>query len=172
MEIRDASRAHKLVTLIEIVSPSNKQPGQDRRAYQQEQREVLDSDASLVEIDLLRSGERLLPNPNLEEFVANLDAPPDYLVAVNRAWRRIGVLSDYELFPIGVRDTLPWIPIPLTEHLPAPALDLQWVFNQAYDRGPYRRGAVDYHEPPNPTLAESDCEWARQVLAQHQAQQS
>jgi hypothetical protein len=102
---------------------------------------------------------------NLEEFVAKLDPQPDYLVTVNRAWRRLGVAADYQLFPIGVRETLPCIPIPLTERLAESVLDLQWVFNQAYDRGPYQRGAVDYHQPPEPPLAEPDREWARQVLA-------
>jgi hypothetical protein len=169
VEIRDTSRGHKLVTLIEIVSPSNKRPGADRRAYQHKQREVLDSDASLVEIDLLRSGERLLPNMNLDEFVAKLDPQPDYLISINRAWRRIGALSDYELFPVGLRETLPCIPIPLTEHIAEPTLDLQWVFNQAYDRGPYRRGAVDYTQPPEPPLGEADLAWVSQMLAEQRA---
>src|SRR6266542_250856 len=35
IEIRDPTRGHHLVTLIEIVSPSNKRPGADRRAYLQ-----------------------------------------------------------------------------------------------------------------------------------------
>ena len=54
VEIRDSLRGHKLVTLIEILSPSNKRPGPDRVAYRLKQQEVLESDASLVEIDLLR----------------------------------------------------------------------------------------------------------------------
>jgi hypothetical protein len=62
VESRDASRGHKLITLIEIVTPSNKRTGVDRRTYLREQREVLESDASLIEIDLLRAGERLLSN--------------------------------------------------------------------------------------------------------------
>ena len=33
VEIRDSTRAHELITLIEIVSPSNKRPGEDRQAY-------------------------------------------------------------------------------------------------------------------------------------------
>jgi hypothetical protein len=37
VEIRDPSRRHKLITLIEIASPSNKRPGMDRRAYVQKQ---------------------------------------------------------------------------------------------------------------------------------------
>ena len=47
-----------LVTLIEIASPSNKRPGPDRRSYEAKQQDILQSDTSLVEIDLLRSGER------------------------------------------------------------------------------------------------------------------
>jgi hypothetical protein len=164
VEIRDPSRGHKLITLIEIASPSNKRPGPDRRAYVQKQCEVLDGDANLVEIDLLRGGRRLLPNLELEQFVASLDPPPDYLVSVNRSWRRIGALMDYQLFPISVRETLPCIPIPLKENFSEPTLDLQWVFNQAYDRGPYRRGAVDYRGAPNPPLSESDSAWAYELV--------
>ena len=63
VEIRDSSQGHKLITLIEIVSPSNKRPGPDRQAYERKQRKVLESDASLVEIDLLRDGRRILPEP-------------------------------------------------------------------------------------------------------------
>ena len=62
VEIRDPSRGHKLITLIEILSPSNKWPGPDREAYEAKQREVLESDASLIELDLLRGGRRILPD--------------------------------------------------------------------------------------------------------------
>lgn len=55
IEIRDPRDGHKLITLIEIVSFSNKRPGLDREAYLFKQAEVLGSDASLVEIDLLSS---------------------------------------------------------------------------------------------------------------------
>lgn len=60
VEVRDPTHGHRLVTLLEIASPSNKRPGQDRKAYLRNQREVLDSDANLIELDLLRSGERLV----------------------------------------------------------------------------------------------------------------
>jgi hypothetical protein len=59
-----------LITLIEIVSPLNKRPGVDRRAYLRKQRDVLESDANLVEVDLLRAGERLLPNTALDVYIA------------------------------------------------------------------------------------------------------
>ena len=37
VEIRDSSQGYKLITLIEIVSPSNKRPGLDRQAYERKQ---------------------------------------------------------------------------------------------------------------------------------------
>src|ERR671931_1314680 len=95
VEIRAASRGHKLITLIEIVSPSNKRAGVDRRAYLRQQREVLESDASLVEIDLLRAAERLLPHAELEAYLIGLAPQPAYLVLVNRAWCRLGVEMAY-----------------------------------------------------------------------------
>src|SRR6266404_5554762 len=41
IEIREADREHKLITLIEILSPSNKRHGPDRECYEQKQQEVL-----------------------------------------------------------------------------------------------------------------------------------
>ena len=167
VEIRDASRGHKLITLIEIVSPSNKRAGVDRRAYLRKQRAVLDSDASLVEIDLLCSGERLLPNAELEAYLGGLDPQPAYLVLVNRAWCRLGVEMAYQLFAVSLREVLPCIAIPLREGEDEVKLDLQWIFNQAYDRGPYRRGAVDYEGDPEPPLDPDDRQWVYQQLREH-----
>jgi hypothetical protein len=168
VEIRDASRGHKLITLIEIVSPSNKRAGVDRRAYLRKQREVLESDASLVEIDLLRSGERLLPNAELEAYLLGLDPKPAYIVLVNRAWRRLGVEMAYQLFAVSLRDVLPCIAIPLREDEDDVKLDLQWIFNHAYDRGPYRRGAIDYAGEPEPPLEAHDTQWMYQRLREQQ----
>ncbi len=158
VEIRDGSRGHVLVTLIEIVSPSNKRPGPDRRAYEAKQREILDSEASLIELDLLRTGQTVVGGPALSESVSRLDPPPDYLVAVNRAWQR-GADLDYELFPVGLEEPLPCIPVPLREGEPEVPLDLQYAFNQAYDAGPYVRGAVDYGQPPDPPLRADWADW-------------
>jgi hypothetical protein len=164
VEIRDARRGHKLVTLLEIVSPTNKRPGPDRRAYLRKQRDVLESDASLVEIDLLRAGERLLPNAALAAYLASLEPQPAYIVLVNRAWQRVGTEMACQLFTVSLRDVLPCIPIPLREGEEEVKLDVQWVFRQAYDRGPYSRGAVNYGEEPEPPLAADDAHWFQQRL--------
>jgi Protein of unknown function (DUF4058) len=164
VEIRDARRGHKLVTLLEIVSPANKRPGPDRRACLRKQRDVLESDASLVEIDLLRAGERLLPNAALAAYLASLEPQPAYIVLVNRAWQRVGTEMACQLFTVSLRDVLPCIPIPLREGEEEVKLDVQWVFRQAYDRGPYSRGAVNYGEEPEPPLAADDAHWFQQRL--------
>jgi hypothetical protein len=167
VEIRDPSQGHKLITLIEIVSPSNKRPGADRRAYLQKQREVLDSTASLVEIDLLRSGDRLFPYPDLDEALGRLEPAPDYLVLVNPAWLRIGAAMDYKVFPFRFGDRLPIVPLPLREGQEEVLLDLQQAFDKAYDAGPYRRGAVNYGVAPEPPLTEESARRAETWLREN-----
>jgi hypothetical protein len=164
VEVRDTARDHRLVTLIEIVSPSNKEAGRDRRAYLQKQREVLDSNANTVEIDLLRCGRRAFATRTLERIVDALDPPKDYLVLVSRYWRRLGNAVGYQVYPVGLREPLPEVEIPLHEHEDGVPLDLQQVFAADYDAGPYRRGAIDYDGPADPPLSPDDAAWADQLL--------
>ncbi len=162
IEIRDGQRHHRLVTLIEIVSPSNKLPGPDRRAYESKQMDILSSDANLIEIDLLRGGRRLLPYPELEAAV--YDLAPDYLVLLNRSALREGYWMDFSLYPISLREPLPCILVPLAEDDPDVLLDLQVTFFQTYAGGPYAR-MVDYTADPEPPLNVEDAAWAGQLLA-------
>lgn len=161
VEIRDAARGHKLITVIEIVSPSNKRPGPDRRAYQAKQRDVLDSDANLIELDLLRGGQRLLPYPDLEEAVYQLAC--DYLILINRQGQRMGNWMDYTLYPISLREPLPCLPVPLAGDDPDIPLDLQMVMQEVYRRALYIR-MVDYSLPPEPPLSDEDAAWAEARL--------
>jgi hypothetical protein len=164
VEIRDPTRGHRLITLIEIVSPSNKRSGPDRQAYLKKQREVLESDANLIELDLLRGGERLLTNLELQAVVAGFQPAPDYLVLVNRAWRRIDAAMGYSIYPVFLTEALPVIPVPLRQEQAEVPLDLQFVVNRAYDNGPYRRGAIDYGQPPQPPVPAELAEWLEQQL--------
>jgi len=161
VEIRDAERGHKLITLIEIVSPSNKQPGPDRRTYETKQKDILASDANLIELDLLRAGRRLLLYPDLEMAVDALDT--DYLVLLNRAFLRQGNWMDYTLYPVRLREPLPCIPVPLADQDPDALLDLQVVANRVYREGPYNR-AIDYSVQPPPPLNEADAIWIDERL--------
>jgi hypothetical protein len=163
VEIRDVARGHALVTLIEVASPTNKRLGPDRRAYEAKQQEILDSDTSLIELDLLRGGKPLIGGPMVIEAVARLEPQPDYLVTVNRAWQR-GAELQYQLFPVRLEERLPCITIPLREGEAEPPLDLQYVFQQAYDGGPYARGAIDYDRPPDPPVRPDLADWMKARL--------
>lgn len=148
LEIREVGRGGRLVTLIELLSPSNKWPGPDREAYQRKQREVLGSEASLVEIDLLRSGKRMACHPSVEAHCGRKGY--HYLVTVSRGTRRAPAL-DLEIYGFTVRDPFPVIAIPLLHPDPDVILDLAQVFRRAYDSGPYRK-VVRYDRPPEPPL--------------------
>lgn len=161
VEIRSSTGDHKLVTLIEIVSPSNKYPGSDRQAYDSKQQEILASDASLIEIDLLRYGRRVLPYLELERQVAQLD--PDYLIMLSRSPRRGDYWIDFSSYPVQLRDMLPCITVPLLAPDPAVLLDLQVAFNRVYAEGPYTR-MIDYRTDPEPPLEGDDAAWADQLL--------
>ncbi len=161
VEIYNSAQGHKLVTIIEIVSPSNKRPGPDRRSYETKQRDVLESSVNLIELDLLRSGRWLLPYPDLVAMVDTL--APDYLVLLNRGVLRQGNWVDYTLYPVLLRETLPCIPVPLADQDPDVLLDLQVAVNQVYREGPYFR-AIDYSVSPDPPLNESDAAWADGLL--------
>ncbi len=157
VELRDASRGHRRVTLIEIVSPNCKRAGPDRESYFRKQREVLESDASLVELDLLRAGRRPLADAQIEVGIPALQPAPDYLIQVHRAWQR----TEVQLFSIVITETLPVLPLPLRESQDEITLDLQFLFNITYERGPYRR-LLDYSQPPQPPLPDDLAEWGRE----------
>jgi hypothetical protein len=139
VEDRDARNDGRLVTVIELLSPSTKRPGPDRDAYAAKQRDLLASDASLVEIDLSRLGERVMTDAQFASFVDRLVPRPAYLVVVSPFWMRSRPGCGYHAFPIRLRDSLPCIDIPLTPELAEVSMDLQYVFNRSYDLGPYRR---------------------------------
>jgi len=53
LEIRDCDN-RQLVTVLELLSPSNKRPGPDREQYLAKRQQLLASSVHLVELDLLR----------------------------------------------------------------------------------------------------------------------
>jgi hypothetical protein len=99
--------AERLVTAIELLSPSNKTPGQrGRERYLRKQRESLDSPAHLVEIDLLRGGVHSTAVP-LDRLSAQVGAF-DYHVSVHRSDR----FEDFLVYPVPLDERLPGIGIP------------------------------------------------------------
>lgn len=147
-------RYHDLgvVTVIELVSPTNKAAGPGRDSYQARQREILASECHLVEIDLLRRGTHVMTVPEPHLTAAR---PFDYLACVNRWPAR----KRFELYRWQLRDPLPTIGIPLSDPDPDAPLVIQAALDQVYDAGRYMLRVL-HDRPCVPPLVREDQEWA------------
>jgi hypothetical protein len=142
----------ELVTVIELLSPTNKRPGSDGyREYHSRRSAVVLSDANLVEIDLLRGGERL-------RMVDPLP-PGDYYAIVSRAARR----PHRDVWPWRLRNPLPRIGIPLRDPDQV-EVDLQPTLVGAYERAGYAY-SLRYDRDVLPEPGKEDREWIRERLA-------
>jgi hypothetical protein len=150
LKIIDVHR-HHVVTVLEVLSPSNKNPGPDREAYLIKRGEYLATGINLIELDLLRGGQTM---PWGEE-----SPPTGYYAMIYRAWE----FPKAGIWTFSVREPLPTIPIPLVEDQAEPMLDLQRCFDQAYERGRYET-EIDYRQPPALPLPEDDARWAAELL--------
>lgn len=163
VEIRTrlSDSGERVVTVIEILSLSNKTPGEKgRELYLQKQREVLTSPIHLVEIDLLRGGEHT--TPMLRERLERKAGSFDYHVSV----RRFDQPGRFFVYPWQLEIPLPEIAIPLLPGDGEVPLDLQAVFTRCYGTGPYRRRVL--YDPARivPALPEKKMQWVKQVLSQ------
>jgi hypothetical protein len=158
--ILDRMSGQKVVTVIEVVSPTNKYAGPGHKSYLMKQEEVLASDAHLVEIDLLRTGPPVLAIP--VPIARRRAGEYDYLSCVNRAKED---REEYELYPARLRTKLPRVLIPLTGDDPDVRLEIQAVLNQTYDAGEYRE-RIDYRKPCTPPLPPEDQAWADGLVRQ------
>ncbi len=146
----------QLVTAIEILSPVNKKPGHDAHLdYQRKRRALLHSEANLLELDLLRGGERL-------PLAAPLPRAP-YFALLSRVERR----SRVSVWAMPFAERLPVLPVPLLEPDPDVALDLGVAVAAVYERGGYA-SLIDYRrDPPPPALAADEARWLDNFLRQH-----
>ncbi len=150
----------RLVTSIEVLSPSNKKPGHEsRELYLRKQRELLQSRVNLVEIDLLRGGEHTTAVPH-DRLVAKT-GPFDYHVCIHHFhnW------EDYLVYPVQLEEPLPTVGVPLLPGDGEVTVDLQAVFARSYDTGPYPR-EIDYlQDRPEPPLTAKQARWVKKCLA-------
>jgi len=157
IEIRAIANPSRVLTVIELLSPSNKSPGSTGfREYAGKQEHVLKSEVNLVEIDLLRGGAHTVAVP--KQAVERRGAY-DYLVCLHRATERYR----YEFWPFALRDRLPRIAVPLDVDMSDAVLELQPALAWAYDNGGFE-GTIDYRQPPTPPLSESESAWADGLL--------
>ena len=153
IEIRD--RGGKVITVIEFLSLANKRGSVGRQKYLEKQQAVLRSDVSLVEIDLLRGGARMLALPASEIPEAHRT---DYLACVSLGWRHTRRL----LYRMPLRQRLPALPIPLRENEPAVPLDLQALIDATYTLGRY--DTLDYTQELDPPFTPDEAGWVKSLL--------
>jgi hypothetical protein len=157
LEVRGRDEA--VVTVIELLSPKNKEPGEGRREYLAKQSQLLASAVNLLEIDLLRGGQDVLSVPRA---LLRTHAPCDYALCLHRA----GGGPAFGCWPLSLRDALPQsVAVPLTPTSGSISLDLVQAFVRTYDEGGYAR-RIDYKlPPPKPPLSREETTWMEKLLA-------
>src|SRR5262245_33641463 len=157
LEIVDVSTGQRVITVIEVLSPTNKLGGDGRDQYFQKKKELRQAGVSLVEIDLLRAGERPYP--------VNLRHVPEthrthYAIFVRRGSKP----NQAEIYAASLRQPLPTIKIPLRPTDVDALLDLQPLIEKCYRNGRYED--MDYTQPPDPPLDDADRSWAEALVLQ------
>lgn len=144
------SNTNRLVTVIEVLSPTNKVAGSEARvSYLDERQEAYAAGCHFVEIDLLRRGKATFPRGK----------DCHYAVHISRAERR----PRATVWRIDLPQRMPVIGIPLRAGDADAEVDLQQVLNTAYEHGAYDAD-TDYTRDPMPPLESIDAKWADALL--------
>ena len=149
LEIREV-KTGRVVTAIELLSPTNKRGGEGRQKYLTKRQKVLNSTTHLVEIDLLRSGD-LMP------MTATISS--DYRILVSR----VNLRPEAELYPFNLREPIPAFSLPLLPQEREPIINLSDILDRTYSEAALDL-AIDYSQSPIPPLKDSDREWVRSLM--------
>lgn len=155
VQILDLSWGERVITAIEVLSPTNKLTENGRAEYRRKQRDYLAAGVNLVEVDLLRGDQYVLAAPL--EFIP-LAKRRTFMMCVRTKTRT-------KIFGAALAESLPVIPIPLRPTDRDVSLNIQQLINQVYDRGRYSK--VNYHHDPDPAFAPEEAEWVATLLASH-----
>lgn len=156
IEIRDLTG--RLITVLELLSPSNKLESAERDRYRRKRRTFLSGGVNLVEIDLVRRGGWVFRD-GIQDILRRAGAC--YAVCVVRAART----GEHEVYPIHLRQQLPSVRVPLRPTDADVTLDLQPLIDQCHERR--RCHLLNYRLDLNPPLAPDDAAWVHQLLLQH-----
>lgn len=152
VEIIDLRGGGRVVTVIELLSPTNKNGG--RKAYRTKSHLLREAGVNLVEVDLVRGGVHVLAVPF--STIPEARRTP-YAVCVSPA-AKYGV---FHVWHIGLLDRLPAIPIPLREEDAPVIVELQPLLDAAFHDGRYDQ-LIDYDKPLDPPLLPEALERVRQ----------
>jgi hypothetical protein len=156
IEIIDVTTGRRVVTVIEVLTLSNKVPGPGRLLHERKQRECTEGGVNLVEIDLLRAGPWALA---VSEYLVPAAYQAPYRIYVYRS----GDESYGEVYRVSLRERLPAIKVPLRESDVDVPLDLQSLIELCYRNGGYDDD-IDYQKEPDPPLGADDARWADELL--------
>ena len=147
IDIFETEPERRLVTSVEVLSPSNKTRGSEGwRRYLRKRQALLRGKANLVEIDLLRGGDRM---PMLDPLP---DSP--YYVLVSRA-EKAPLCRVWRAF---FDRPLPTVPVPLSRPAPDIPLSLQPLVEAVARRSRYHVD-IDYSRPLTPPLTAEQSAW-------------
>lgn len=118
--------------------------------YETKRRQVLMTLTSLVEIDLLRSGEPMPMKPLPKSF---------YRILVRRGWEG----NKGTLYAFGLRHPIPEIPVPLRQGEKEAKLNINPLLSDIYDRAHYHL-LLNHHQPPDPPLPSEELAWVQKIL--------
>ena len=152
IEVYQTDPERRLVTGIELLSPSNKRRGtKGWRLYHRKRQVFLRGLAHFVELDLLRRGRRM-------PMAGRWPDSPYYLLV-----RRKQEAPRCTVWPAHFRRSLPPLSIPLAAPDPDITLVLQPLVDAVDARSHYDRD-VDYRRPLHPPLCPSDTTWLKERL--------
>jgi hypothetical protein len=149
LEIYQLEPSRRLVTAIEVLSPSNKRPGTPGwNQFVRKRQSLLVSESNYIEIDLLRAGQRMPMNDDWP-------ATPYYLLVSRRL--RWGVCR---VWPATSLEPLPEIPVPLMGSDPDVPLDLNPLIAAIYERSRYQMD-IDYTDHSRGTLTAKEAHYLK-----------
>jgi hypothetical protein len=141
----------ELVTSIELLSPTNKDPHGGGAKYHAKRADTINQDVNLVEIDLLLAGRR--------PQVIGVMPPGHFFAFISRGSQR----PRCEVYGWSIREKLPVIPIPLKAPDFDVALDLATAFSMSYERNRYHR-TMRYRTPVEGSLSDDDRNWIAEIV--------
>ena len=149
-----AGDGNEPVTILEILSPSNKRAGAGRNQYLDKRSSVIESAVHLVEIDLVRQGAPM-SYQGYDDY--DTDAPYRHLVSrwPTRPWAA--------LYPFGLQSAIPDVAVPLLEGDAEPKIPLGALLDDLY-REDYYANYVDYGSDPAGPLSDGDRLWLDGLL--------
>lgn len=150
LEVRDVD-SDRVITILELLSPTNKRPGEGRNLYERKRLRLLGTLTNFVEVDLLRAWEPMTMRGDA--------GSSHYRILISRAEER----PRATLLKFGLRSPIPKFRLPLEKGDDEPIVELNRLLHELYDRAGYDL-RIDYTIEPEPRLDEENSAWAEALL--------